>query len=231
MKAFLWSVLGAVVSAILIYFANGYLEKQFDTQKYSVEYKLDDTLFSLSKDQLVEIGNKAGKYSNNISVGRITIHNTGSEAISDQKATVRVGEVNELVGGVLKVENIQFPGEDPDGVKIETTKDRIDLTYKLLNPDEYHSFWFAYESFGSPSLTMRGEGLILQEAEEFQSGNVWGIGSLILLLIAILVAFLAGALVSYNGTGKELKARGEDLEELLKKPKLADGSTNNDPHD
>jgi hypothetical protein len=222
MKAFFWSVLGAVVSAALIYFVNNYLQQQDRDQHFKVQYSIDNGYLSLSKDDLQALLQGLGQYASNVSIAAVTVKNVGSEALKDQDAVVRVGGLTGTESGIIKVASLTVPGDDPDMVKFDNEKDRINIRYKLLNPGEAHRFWFAYNAYSIPSFTMRREGLSLSEPPSTDDES-YDLGTWILGFIGLLFIFLIGAGVGAAATSSELKARGHDVDAMLKGPKVKSG--------
>ncbi|HVH48824.1 MAG TPA: hypothetical protein VM760_02950 [Sphingomicrobium sp.] len=221
MKAFFWSVLGAVLSAVLIYFVNGYFESRDSQNKYQIDYSIDGSELKIKKEDFAEIGKGIGKYSDDISISRISVVNSGSQPVANQEAIVRVGTVSELSGGIIKAASEKLPGSDPDSVKMTINKDRLTVKYSLLNPAEEHTFWLAYDTYGSPSFTMRKPGLSVTEIDKDEAlGNGWDFGSVLMAAVAGLLIFLGGIMITSLSIKEDLKTRGFDLDSMMKSKKI-----------
>jgi phosphate/sulfate permease len=230
-KALFYSVLGAVLSAILIYFAQDYIQEQKKSSARVVRYEVEDNLISMDKSVLMNVASSADQFADTVTFAKVTVENAGTDAISNQTAVFRTGSEEPVGKGILRQGSLELPGKDPDSVSMKASKNRLDLTYKLLNAGEKHSFWVAYNDVGVPSFTMRTPGLTLEEGlkEEADDDGIWDLGNWLLLVIALGVAFLAGVVSFYASISSELKARGFDLDEMAKAPKLEQSSSAGSP--
>lgn len=229
MKNFLLGILAATIGGILIYAAQYYFDRHFRSPRASIEHVTyspalvfgrREAATWLSSRERDAVDSELGR----VKITLVSIENTGDEALSNQE--VRIQPRDEFGGGIIAFHNHIVPGGDPSATTARITDRSLVIRYSLFNPQEMHMLWVITDSFTDFDVISRRPGLVVNGwrrgvafEEDSSMSEVW---FFTYAVIGILL-FVLGVILSDRFIGSELRKRGMDLKEIMKRPAVPDG--------
>lgn len=222
MKGFVLGVIGTVLAGIVLFLAQDWYSSQKIANQKSVNVTINDDIASFDSAKLAALSKKI-----NVKDARLvsaTIKNIGSQPLMGAK--VHFG--SSIGGGTTIFDTGIVPDDQSDSetVNVNSSKSGFDVEIRSLLPGKKHTVWVIYrccEIFSAAPLTENLQ--VTQKVSDFgdieqleEDGWFWlSVG------ITAAISFVVGIVLDSSINASMLKARGYDLQAIIKKPPNAPG--------
>ena len=90
-----------------------------------------------------------------LSASLITVENTGTKALQNQKIVIRPKFEDKYSAGIVDFQNDAIPGVLNDDTKMRIENKVLNVEYKLLDVGEFHRFWVIHDRYAEINISAR----------------------------------------------------------------------------
>lgn len=219
MKQWVTGILGVIVGGLLLFFIQNQYQKYDKDQQNRVIITSDPLTLSVDSDLNSKIKQSIddSKYlKSSVEFSTVRIKNDGTQDIADKSFTAPISSI-------VAYGNLTVPNSNEKNVEFSKDEKGLTVKYHLLPANQEHVFWIATNSLYSSPKNFSADNAGMTISNTLPNTDHSNDDTVLSWIVIIIVAFFIfgfGGVTGHATLTSELKSRGINVTEEMKKPKI-----------